>query len=54
MANGFNPGVPQHHFRNQDPAVEILGNWEAHAHLFYTNWVNYYVYQTTPYYIDRI
>lgn len=54
MAKGLNPDVPAHYFRNDDPDEEVLVTWKAHAHLFYTNWVNYYVYQTTPYYLDRI
>lgn len=51
---GLAPDVPRHYFRNDDPDDAILVTWKAHAHLFYTNWVNYYVYQTTPYYIERI
>lgn len=54
LAKGLNPDVPQHYFKGDDPDDEILVTWKAHAHLFYTNWVNYYVYQTTPYYLDRI
>ena len=54
MAKGLNPDVPVHYFRNDDPDDEVLVTWKAHAHLFYTNWVNYYVYQTTPYYLDKI
>ena len=54
MAKGLNPDVPAHYFRNDDADEEVLVTWKAHAHLFYTNWVNYYVYQTTPYYLDKI
>ena len=54
LAKGLNPDVPLHYFRNDDPDEEILVTWKAHAHLFYTNWVNYYVYQTTPYYLDKM
>ena len=54
MAKGLNPDVPAHYFRNDDPDEEVFVTWKAHAHLFYTNWVNYYVYQTTPYYLDKI
>ena len=28
--------------------------WRAHAHLFYSNWINYYVYQATPYNVNDI
>nr|WP_297175645.1 homoserine O-succinyltransferase [uncultured Agathobaculum sp.] len=54
LAKGLNPDIPLHYFRNDDPGGEVLVTWKAHAHLFYTNWVNYYVYQTTPYYLDKI
>ena len=40
--------MPKHYFRNDDPSADVLVTWKAHAHLFYTNWINYYVYQTTP------
>ena len=49
LAKGLNPDVPKHYFRNDDPSADVLVTWKAHAHLFYTNWINYYVYQTTPY-----
>ena len=48
LAKGLNPDVPKHYFRNDDPSADVLVTWKAHAHLFYTNWINYYVYQTTP------
>ena len=54
LAKGLNPEIPLHYFRNDDPSDDILVTWKAHAHLFYTNWVNYYVYQTTPYSLDKI
>lgn len=49
------PGVASAiNFRNDDPNEDVLVTWKAHANLFYTNWVNYYVYQTTPYYLDKM
>lgn len=54
LAKGMNPEVPRHYFRNDDPNEDVLVTWKAHANLFYTNWVNYYVYQTTPYYLDKM
>lgn len=54
LAKGMNPEIPKHYFHNDDPCSDILVTWKAHAHLFYTNWVNYYVYQTTPYSLDKI
>lgn len=51
---GKDVAVPAHYFPNDDPTQKPLMTWRAHAQLLYTNWLNYYVYQTTPYAIDRI
>ena len=49
-----NVPVPAHYFTDDDPAKPPMLTWRAHAQLLYTNWLNYYVYQTTPYEISRI
>ena len=54
LAKGLNPDVPRHYFRNDDPSADVLVTWKAHAHLFYTNWINYYVYQTTPFQLEKL
>lgn len=54
LARGLQPQIPKHYFKNDDPNAEIEVTWKSHAYLFYTNWLNYYVYQTTPYRIERI
>ena len=41
--------VPDNYFANDDPTQEPLVRWRAHANLLYSNWLNYFVYQTTPY-----
>ena len=41
-------------FRNNNPKNGPHVTWRSHANLFYTNWVNYYVYQETPYNIEEI
>ena len=46
---GMDVPVPAHYFPNDDPTQEPVSTWRAHAQLLYTNWLNYYVYQTTPY-----
>lgn len=46
--------VPQHYFPNDDPAQPPIVQWRSAGQLFYTNWLNYYVYQTTPYDITQI
>lgn len=53
VAAGINPQVPVNYFPSDDPAREPLNMWRAQAQLLYTNWLNYYVYQTTPYDIRR-
>ena len=37
-----------------DPANKPVVTWRAHANLLYSNWINYYIYQVTPYNIDEI
>ncbi|MEG0661959.1 MAG: homoserine O-succinyltransferase [Anaerovoracaceae bacterium] len=46
--------VPQNYFEKDDPEGEIMFRWRAHASLLFTNWLNYYVYQETPYNPDQI
>lgn len=41
--------VPVNYYKNDDPGVKPLLMWRAHANNLYTNWLNYYVYQSTPY-----
>lgn len=45
---------PLNYYRNNNPANPPVVTWRSHANLFYTNWVNYYVYQETPYNIEDI
>lgn len=49
MKRGIDPQVPANYFPGDDPAREPLNTWCSQAQLLYTNWLNYYVYQTTPY-----
>ena len=46
--------IPLHYFRDDNPANEPMVTWRAHANLLYSNWINYYVYQETPYDINTI
>ncbi len=41
--------VPKNYYKGDDPEVKPLLMWRAHANNLYSNWLNYYVYQTTPY-----
>ena len=49
VKRGIDPQVPANYFPGDDPAREPLNTWCSQAQLLYTNWLNYYVYQTTPY-----
>ena len=46
--------LPKNYYRNDRPEDGPLVSWRAHANLFYSNWINYYVYQETPYDIEMI
>ena len=46
--------VPRNYYRFNDPSQPPLVTWRAHANLLYSNWINYYVYQETPYDINQI
>jgi len=46
--------VPQNYFPNDDDTKEPIVRWRSHANLLYSNWLNYFVYQTTPYDIMTI
>ena len=51
---GINPNVPDNYFEDDDPTKPVIVRWRAHANLLYSNWLNYFVYQTTPYDIEDI
>lgn len=46
--------IPQNYFVNDDPKNEVLVTWRSHANLLFSNWLNYYVYQSTPFDINAI
>ena len=54
LAAGVDIRLPRHYFPEDDPAREPLVRWRSCAHLLYGNWLNYCVYQTTPYDIGGI
>ena len=51
---GLQIDVPKNYFPNDNPECMPIMTWRAHANLLYSNWLNYFVYQTTPYNIDDI
>lgn len=46
--------LPRNYYIDDNPANPPLVTWRAHANLLYANWINYYVYQETPYDISQI
>jgi homoserine O-succinyltransferase len=46
---GLSIKVPKNYFPNDDDTLEPVVSWRSHANLIYSNWLNYYVYQVTPY-----
>ena len=54
IERGLNPDIPAHYFPNHDPRRAPQMNWRSHASLLFSNWLNYFVYQITPYDIDSI
>lgn len=51
---GLDIKVPKNYFPDDDDSKEPVVSWRASAHLIYANWLNYFVYQTTPYNIEEI
>lgn len=51
---GLDIKVPVNYFPNDDSRNVPVSNWRSTAHLFYSNWLNYYVYQETPYNLTDI
>lgn len=54
LAKGLPIHMPEHYYEDDDPSRPPLVTWRAHGNLLFTNWLNYYVYQETPYNIDDI
>lgn len=52
LGKGMDIRLPKNYYQNDDAAVKPLLMWRAHANNLYTNWLNYYVYQSTPYDLD--
>ena len=54
VKRAINPEIPTNYFPDDDPTRAPLNVWRSQAQLFYTNWLNYYVYQTTPYDLEKV
>ena len=49
VAKGMEIALPKNYYPNDDPSKQPLSSWRAHGNLLFSNWLNYYVYQQTPY-----
>lgn len=49
LAKGLPQAIPVNYFPDDDPSKTPLQTWRSHANLLFSNWLNYYVYQVTPY-----
>ncbi|MGI5878843.1 MAG: homoserine O-acetyltransferase MetA [Christensenellales bacterium] len=54
LRKGLKIGVPKNYFPGDDPEKTPVMLWRGHAHLLFANWLNYYVYQETPYELNRL
>ncbi|MBQ9362395.1 MAG: homoserine O-succinyltransferase [Bacteroidaceae bacterium] len=54
LGKGLPINIPSHYYPDDNPKLHPIVRWRAAANLLYTNWLNYYVYQETPYNINDI
>ena len=54
LEKGLNPKIPVNYFPDDDPSKEPIVSWRSTGQLLYINWLNYYVYQSTPYDVTNI
>ena len=54
VQRGISPQIPQNYFPGNDPAAVPPMVWRGHANLLFSNWLNYFVYQQTPYDLSDI
>ncbi|MBV1904601.1 MAG: homoserine O-succinyltransferase [Pseudomonadales bacterium] len=51
---GLSPAVPENYFPNDDTEAKPIVSWKCHGNLLFSNWLNYYVYQLTPFNPEKI
>ena len=54
LKKGINPIIPVNYFPDDDPTKKPYLQWRSHSNNLYSNWLNYYVYQITPYDLGEI
>ena len=53
VKRGLNPDIPKNYYKDNDPTKKPVKSWRCHANTMYYNWLNYYVYQVTPYDLEK-
>ncbi|MBV1876078.1 MAG: homoserine O-succinyltransferase [Pseudomonadales bacterium] len=51
---GLKPQIPENYFPENDPTRHPLVTWKSHGNLLFSNWLNYYVYQLTPFDTNKV
>lgn len=54
LAKGMNPDIPVNYYQDDDPSKHPVIRWRSHANLLFSNWLNYYVYQMTPFHLSDL
>ncbi|MCM1021139.1 MAG: homoserine O-succinyltransferase [Muribaculum sp.] len=54
IGRGMNPAIPENYYIDNNPDKGPIVRWRSHANLLFSNWLNYFVYQQTPYDIGRV
>lgn len=54
LSGGLPINIPQNYFPEDDPEKPPIVRWRSHSNLLFANWLNYYVYQETPFNLDEI
>lgn len=54
IAKGLDIAIPKNYYTDDNPANEPIVRWRGHANLLFSNWLNYYVYQETPYDLSEL
>lgn len=54
LEKGLSINVPKHYYKSDNPELKPISRWTGHGNLLYNNWLNYYVYQETPFDLSQI
>jgi homoserine O-succinyltransferase len=54
ISKGLPINIPENYYKDNNPSKRLPVRWRSHANLLFTNWLNYYVYQETPFVIEDI